>query len=84
MKTIIKNLKELQKILKKEKISIRIGLETRGKQKVFGSIDEIIEVSRHVKNVVPVLDVAHIHARGNGCLKTIEDVELLFSKLKGL
>jgi deoxyribonuclease IV len=84
LKMIIKNVKTLQKKFKKEKITVKIGIETMGKQKVFGSIDEVIEVSKHTTNVVPVLDVAHIHARGDGCLKTIEDFQELFDKLQVL
>jgi len=79
--TIVHNLKDFEKLLKKEKITVKIGVETMGKQKVFGSIDEIIEVSKKVKNVVPVIDVAHVHARCNGCLKSVEDFQELFDKL---
>jgi deoxyribonuclease-4 len=84
MKNIIRNLKDLQKKFKKEKNKVKIGLETMGKQKVFGSLDEVIEVSKHVNNVIPVLDIAHVHARGNGFLKTIDDFQELFDKLKVL
>lgn len=84
LKIITKNIKTLQKKFKKEKINVKIGIETMGKQKVFGSIDEVIEVSKHVTNVVPVLDIAHIHARGNGCLNTIDDFQELFDKLQVL
>ena len=55
-----------------------------GKQRVFGSIDEIIEVCSNVKDVQPIIDIAHIHARGNGCLKNYEDFEGIFNKLKKL
>lgn len=84
MKKIIKNTKKLQKIFNKEKIKTKIGLETMGKQKVFGSIDEIVEVCKSVKGIVPVLDLGHIHARGNGCLKERKDFENIFQKLKPL
>jgi deoxyribonuclease-4 len=84
MKKIIKNTKKLQKIFNKEKIKTKIGLEAMGKQKVFGSIDEIIEVCKSVKGIVPVIDLGHIHARGNGCLKEREDFENIFKKLKPL
>jgi len=84
LKKIIKNTKKLQKIFKKEKIKTRIGLETMGKQKVFGSLDEIIEVCKSVKGAVPIIDMAHIHARGNGSLKEREDFEAIFKKLKPL
>jgi len=84
MKKIIKNTKKLQSIFKKEKIKTKIGLETMGKQKVFGSLDEIIEVCSNVKNIVPVIDIAHIHARCNGCLKERQSFENIFEKLKPL
>ena len=84
MKKIIKSLKKLQNTLKKEKIKTKMGLETMGKQKVFGSLDEIIEVCSSVKGIVPVIDLGHIHARGNGCLKTRENFEEIFAKLKPL
>ena len=84
LKKIIKNTKKLHSILKKEKIKAKIGLETMGKQKVFGSLEEVIEVCSNVKGVIPVIDVAHIHARCNGCLKRREDFEGIFEKLKTL
>ncbi|MDG6229304.1 MAG: TIM barrel protein [Candidatus Thermoplasmatota archaeon] len=84
LKSIIKNTKKLLKILKKEKLKVKIGLETMGKQRVFGSIDEIIEVCKKVNNIVPVIDMGHIHARGDGCLKTQENFAEIFDKLQVL
>jgi deoxyribonuclease-4 len=84
MKLITKNSKKLVSMFKKEKLKTRLAMETMGKQKVFGSIEEIVEVCQQVKEVVPVLDLGHIHARGNGCLKEREDFEALFDKLKPL
>jgi len=84
LKRIIKNTKKLQSLFKKEKLKVKIGLETMGKQKVFGSIDEIIEVCNNAKGSVPVIDMGHIHARCNGCLKDREHFEEVFQKLKPL
>ena len=84
MKIIIKNLKKIVGMIKKEKLKVKIGIETMGKQKVFGTLDEIIEVCKSVKGVIPVIDLAHIHARGNGCLKERKDFEEIFEKLKPL
>ena len=84
MKLVIKNSKKITGILKKEKLKVKIGMETMGKQKVFGTLDEIIEVCKSVKGVIPVIDLAHIHARGNGCLKERKDFEEIFEKLKPL
>jgi len=84
MKRIIKNSKKIVSSLKKEKIKTKLAIETMGKQKVFGSIDEVVEVCSNVKEVVPVIDLGHIHARGDGCLKEREDFEQLFAKLEPL
>ena len=83
-KKIIKNTKKVQGMLKKEKIKAKIGLETMGKQKVFGSIEEIIEICQNVKGIKPVVGMGHIHARTNGSLKKREDFEEVFQKLKPL
>lgn len=83
-KKIIKNAKKIQGIFKKEKIKVKLGIETMGKQKVFGSLDEIIEICNNVKGVTPVVGLGHIHARTNGGLKKREDFEEVFAKLKPL
>ena len=47
-----------------------IGVETSGQQSLWGTLDEVLEVVNHVEGTVPVLNMAHIHARGNGSLRT--------------
>ena len=84
MKLIIKNSKRIISMLKKEKLKTKLAMETMGKQKVFGSLEEVIEVCKSVKELVPVIDLGHIHARGNGCLKEKADFEAVFDKLKPL
>jgi|YNPNPStandDraft_1061719.scaffolds.fasta_scaffold01853_13 deoxyribonuclease-4 len=81
---IIKNTTRIIDTLKKEKVKTRLGMETMGKQKVFGSIEEIVNVCKEVKDLVPVIDLGHIHARGNGCLKERKDFERIFELLKPL
>jgi deoxyribonuclease-4 len=83
-KRIIKNIKKIQGNFKKEKIKIKLAIETMGKKKVFGSLDEIIKICSDVKNVIPAIGVGHIHARTNGGLKKREDFEEIFNKLKPL
>ena len=46
--------------------------------------NEIIEVCSSVKGVVPIVDLGHVHARCNGCLKKQEDFKEIFEKLKTL
>jgi deoxyribonuclease-4 len=49
-----------------------LGVETMGKKGQFGTLKEIAKVMESVDGVRPVLDVAHVHARDVGCLKTKE------------
>jgi deoxyribonuclease-4 len=84
LKMIIKNSKKITGMIKKKKINVDIGMETMGKQKVFGSLDEVIEVCRNVKGMIPVIDLGHIHARCDGCLKERKDFEAIFEKLEPL
>lgn len=51
----------------------KIGIETTGRQKQFGTLDEILALSHENKNIVPVVDFGHIHARTGGGIKTGED-----------
>jgi deoxyribonuclease-4 len=84
MKKMIKNLKKVMGYFKKEKIKTKLALETMGKQKVFGSIEEIIEICQNVKGIIPAIGLGHIHARTNGGLKKREDFEELIKKIKPL
>lgn len=84
METVVNNLRRLRDSFSNRKLKCKIGLETSGKQPLFGSIDEIVTVCKRVKGIVPVINFAHIHARGNGCLKTPEDFQSIFDKLKAL
>jgi deoxyribonuclease-4 len=84
MKRVTKNAKKIVGMFKKEKIKVKLGIETMGKQKVFGSLDEIIEICSNVNGVIPVIGLGHIHARTNGGLKKREDFEEIFQKLKPL
>ena len=52
--------------LSKHGSDCKIGLETVGKAGQFGNLDENIRLSKAVKNVVPVVDFAHIYARNGG------------------
>ncbi len=81
---IINAIKEIQQILKNEGVSVCLALETMGKKKVFGSLEEIVSVCTKLDNVYPAIDVGHIHSRTNGGLKTYEDFEAIFEQLSSL
>jgi len=60
----------------------KIGIETSGRQELWGSLEEVLEVCNHVEGTVPVLNLAHIHARGHGRLRTSEDFGELFDMVR--
>ena len=60
----------------------KIGVETSGRQELWGSLEEVLEVVNHVDGTVPVLNIAHIHARGHGRMRTSEDYGELFDQVR--
>lgn len=72
--------KEISDMIEKKGWDIKLGLETMGKQKSFGTIEEVIEISKKIKNVIPYLDVAHLYAFNGGKINYKE----IFDKLKVL
>ena len=59
-----------------------VGIETSGRQELWGTIEEVLEVCNHVEGTVPVINLAHIHARGHGKMKTSEDYAELFDLVR--
>lgn len=84
---VVAGLTRCKDILDDEGIKdVVLGVETMGKLGQFGTLDEIEKVMEQVDGVHPVLDVAHVHARGIGCLRTEQDMRDLtdhFFKLCG-
>jgi deoxyribonuclease-4 len=70
---IAANVKALRDWYRKQGLRPVLGLEASGRQEVFGSWEEILALSEEVKGVVPVLNFAHVHARGSGALKASDD-----------
>lgn len=59
-----------------------VGIETSGRQELWGTVEEVLEVCNHVEGTVPVLNMAHIHARGHGRMRTSEDYAELFDQVR--
>lgn len=78
---VISGFKETVAELKKEKISVPLGLETMGDLGEFGSVDDVLEVVRKVPGTGIVIDFAHIYARTNGGLKTVEDFSAVLDQV---
>jgi deoxyribonuclease-4 len=72
--------KEIIEHIEKHGWSIDFGLETMGKQKSWGTLDEIIKMCEKLKHLTPYLDAAHLYALGGGQVNYKE----VFDKLEAL
>jgi deoxyribonuclease-4 len=78
---VVKSFHDMIEQLKKENITVTLGLETMGDEGEFGSLDDVLEVVRQVPGTGVVIDFAHIYSRTNGGLKTLEDFEEVFDRV---
>ena len=87
LKVAIPRLQDLTTELAAKDIHVTLRPETMGKGALFGSFDDVLEMSKQVSGVLPCLDFAHLHARhGDGSVNSeFEWVELLngYAKLLG-
>ena len=67
--------------LQAEENNIWVRPETTGKNSQWGTLDEIIELSKHFKNILPCIDFAHMHARNNGIFNTYDEFCKILEKL---
>lgn len=79
-KMILKQMEDIIKTLQKENIPIWIRPETTGKGTQFGSLDELLELSKELEQVQPCIDFSHLHARTNGKWNTTEEFTEVLEK----
>ena len=83
VKAVIDSLKEvIERVRSIGLENVLFGIETTGKIKQVGSLSEVIEICLNVDLCKPVLDFAHIHARGRGALKTKDDFLRVFESIE--
>ncbi len=70
---VVENLRLVREELDSANISVTLRPETTGKPSQFGSLEEVIEVSRLVPGVLPCIDFSHLHARSAGSFNTYEE-----------
>lgn len=69
---VAQKLRELRAMLDSEGVDVILRPETMGKVAVFGSLDEVLQLSRDIPGVLPCVDFAHLHAR-TGQLNSYEE-----------
>ncbi len=81
LKTMIERHKVIVETLQAENINIWVRPETTGKKSQWGTLDEIINLSKHFSQILPCIDFAHIHARENGEFNTYDEFCKILEKL---
>ncbi len=56
---------------------VNLGLETMGKSSQFGTLEEVLRISKEY-DLYPVVDPAHMHARTNGLINSTKEWNEMF------
>jgi len=80
--TVRDRMERIMETLEKEKISIDVRPELVGKPTQWGSLDEIVRVSKDVKGIKPAIDFSHQHARTNGLYNSYEEFREMLEVIK--
>lgn len=76
---------EIRGILNKEKIDVILRPETMGKVAVFGTLDELLQLSKEIPGVLPCIDWAHLHAReGDGSFNSYDEFADALRRVKDM
>jgi len=83
--TVKEHLRGILSTLAREKITVDVRPELSGKPSQWGSLEEVIRISRELEGVKPVVDFSHLHAREGGAYNTYgEFAEVLETIKSGL
>ncbi|MCK4496745.1 MAG: hypothetical protein KAU24_01015 [Candidatus Aenigmarchaeota archaeon] len=63
--------------------SAKIGIETTGRLNELGSLEDVIDIVKRTRDTEPVVNWAHVHARGSGALRGEDDFRRVFDKVRG-
>ena len=64
--SVVEQLGELRSRLEGKDRAVPFGVEVMGRVREIGSIDDVLEISRRLGWVRPVIDFAHMHATSDG------------------
>ena len=77
-----KRLVEIKERMDAQGIKCILGAETVGKKSSFGGFEENLRMARELDFVKPVIDFAHMHARGDLKITGEEDYRKIFARLE--
>jgi len=70
--SVCEQLGELRERLEGKERAVPFGIEVMGRVRELGSVDDVVEISRRLGWVRPVLDFAHMHATSDGAFTSAE------------
>jgi deoxyribonuclease-4 len=70
--SVCEQLGELRARLEGKDRAVPFGIEVMGRVRELGSVDDVVEISRRLGWVRPVLDFAHMHATSDGAFLSVE------------
>ena len=76
--TVYKSMEKICTALDEAGNKIWIRPETTGKGTQWGTLEEIVKLSKEFIQVLPCVDFAHIHARNNGLNNTYDEFSKMF------
>jgi deoxyribonuclease-4 len=70
--SVVEQLGELRRRLAAKERDVPFGIEVMGRVRELGSAEDVVEISRRLGWVRPVLDFAHMHATSDGGFTSVE------------
>src|SRR4029078_8574251 len=71
---------EVRERLEAKDVAVPCVIEVMGRVRDLGSTDDVVEISRRLDWVRPVLDFAHMHATSDGAMTSVEPVAAALTK----
>lgn len=81
MEYAAETLRAADEMLTENGFTVKLGLETMGKQNQLGTLDEVLTLCKLSPRFVPVVDFGHINAREQGILKVEDDFKYIFDRI---
>lgn len=73
---------KINEIVTSLRTNVKIGIETTGRTNEVGSLEDVIDIAKRTQGTEPVINWAHIHARGSGALRTQEDFKRIIDHVR--
>jgi hypothetical protein len=73
---------KINEVINAAGVRIKMGIETTGKTGDVGSLEDVIDICKRTQSTEPVINWAHIHARGAGVLRTRKDFAAILAKVR--